>query len=65
MMNSLRLYQVEAVVRGVAQGKSNGGLFTWDGSDLDGKRVASGVYLVNTATQNGDSGTVTKIAIIR
>ena len=49
----------------VAQGKSNGGLFTWDGTDLDGKRVASGVYLVNTATQNGDSGTVTKIAIIR
>ncbi|MBR2250494.1 MAG: Por secretion system protein [Prevotella sp.] len=49
----------------VAQGKSNGGLFTWDGTDLDGKRVAGGVYIVNTATQDGESGTVTKIAIIR
>ncbi len=48
----------------VAQGRSNGGTFTWDGNDLNGKRVASGVYMVETATQDGDSGTVCKIAVV-
>jgi len=49
----------------VAQGRSNGGSFTWDGTDLNGKRVASGVYMVQTATSTGSKGTVCKIAIIR
>ncbi|HEY9551124.1 MAG TPA: T9SS type A sorting domain-containing protein, partial [Prevotella sp.] len=49
----------------VAQGKSNGGTFVWDGTDLKGKRVASGVYMVQTATQEGTKGTVCKIAIVR
>lgn len=48
----------------VAQGRSNGGSFTWDGCDLKGKRVASGVYMVQTATASGGKGTVAKIAII-
>ncbi len=48
----------------VAKGKSTGGSFTWDGNDLNGKRVASGIYMVQTATQTGDSGTVCKIAVI-
>lgn len=48
----------------VAQGRSNGGLFTWDGCDSKGKRVASGVYNVVTATSDGGKGTVCKIAII-
>ena len=48
----------------VAQGKSNGGTFTWDGCDLDGRRVASGVYMVLTATSEGKKGTVCKIAIV-
>ena len=48
----------------VAEGRSNGGTFTWDGTDLKGKRVASGIYFVETATQSGGSGTVCKIAII-
>ncbi|MBS5527305.1 MAG: Por secretion system protein [Prevotella sp.] len=48
----------------VAQGHSTGGSFQWDGNDLKGKRVASGIYMVNTATENGGSGTVCKIAII-
>lgn len=48
----------------VAQGRSNGGSFVWDGNDLDGKRVASGVYMVQTATSDGDKGTVCKIAIV-
>lgn len=48
----------------VAEGRSNGGTFTWDGNDLSGKRVASGVYMVETATENGEKGTVCKIAIV-
>lgn len=48
----------------VAEGRSNGGTFTWDGNDKNGKRVASGVYMVETATQDGKSGTVCKIAIV-
>lgn len=49
----------------VAKGTSNGGSFVWDGNDEKGRRVASGVYMVQTADQNGDNGTVCKIAIIR
>ena len=49
----------------VAEGTSNGGTFTWDGCDDSGKRVASGVYMVQTATSDGKKGTVCKIAIVR
>ena len=48
----------------VAEGTSNGGTFVWNGNDRNGKRVASGVYMVQTADQNGDNGTVCKIAIV-
>lgn len=48
----------------IAQGRSNGGMFTWDGNDRQGRRVASGIYFVITATSEGKSGTVCKIAII-
>lgn len=48
----------------VAQGRSNGGTFTWNGCDQQGRRVASGIYMVATATSNGDKGVVCKIAII-
>lgn len=48
----------------VAQGRSNGGTFTWDGNDLKGKRVASGIYMVLAATAEGDKGVVCKIAIV-
>lgn len=48
----------------VAKGRSTGGSFQWDCRDLKGKRVASGVYMVNTATESGESGTVCKIAVI-
>lgn len=48
----------------VAQGRSTGGTFQWDCRDLKGKRVASGIYMVNTATESGESGTVCKIAIV-
>ena len=48
----------------IAQGRSNGGMFTWDGNDRQGRRVASGIYFVVTATSEGNQGTVCKIAII-
>lgn len=49
----------------VAQGKSNGGTFVWNGTDMNGKPVASGIYMVQTANQQGNKGTVCKIAIVR
>lgn len=49
----------------IAEGRSNGGMFSWDGCDKKGRRVASGVYMVVTATSDGKSGIVSKIAIIR
>ena len=48
----------------VAEGRSNGGMFNWDCCDKKGKRVASGVYMVITATSDGKKGTVCKIAVI-
>lgn len=49
----------------VAEGRSNGGTFTWDGNDQKGRRVASGIYMVVTATSDGNKGTVCKIAVVR
>lgn len=48
----------------VNQGRSNGGSYTWNGKDMNGNRVASGIYMVQTATSEGKKGTVCKIAII-
>ncbi len=48
----------------IAEGRSNGGTFTWNGCDKNGNRVASGVYMVVTATSDGKKGTVCKIAIV-
>ncbi len=48
----------------VAEGRSQGGLFTWDGTDKKGRRVASGVYMVQTAKADGSKGTVCKIAVV-
>lgn len=49
----------------VNEGRSTGGTYTWNGCDQDGKRVASGVYMVQTAKSDGSKGTVCKIAIVR
>lgn len=49
----------------VNQGRSNGGTYTWNGKDLKGQKVASGIYMVETATSDGSKGTVCKIAIIK
>lgn len=48
----------------IAEGRSSGGSFTWDGNDKNGERVASGVYMVLTAKSDGSKGTVCKIAIV-
>lgn len=48
----------------VNQGKSTGGTYTWDGRDTKGRRVASGVYMAEIATQEGKKGAVCKIAIV-
>ena len=48
----------------VNEGRSNGGTYVWDGCDKKGRRVASGIYMVATATNKGEKGTVCKIAII-
>lgn len=49
----------------VAKGRSTGGSFQWDGCDLSGRPVVSGIYFVETATSAGSSGTVCKIAVVR
>lgn len=49
----------------VAQGRSNGGSYVWNGLDRNGKRVASGIYMVCISTADGKEGVATKIAIVR
>ena len=46
------------------EGRSNGGMFTWDATDLRGKRVVSGVYMVLEATEDGKSAAVCKVAVV-
>lgn len=49
----------------IAQGRSNGGTFTWDGRDSQGRRVATGIYMVAAAKSDGSKGKVCKIAFIQ
>lgn len=48
----------------VNQGRATNGQYLWYGLDSNGKRVASGIYMVMVATAEGDKGVVCKIAII-
>ena len=48
----------------IAQGRSNGGTFTWNGRDSSGRRVASGVYTALTTTHDGKKSGVCRISII-
>ncbi len=43
---------------------ANGGQATWDGRDYNGKRAASGVYLVYTTNSLGEQSIVTKFLIL-
>ena len=48
----------------VCKTRSNGGIAVWDGRNLNGERVASGIY---TVLCNGEDGAhaVTKIFILK
>lgn len=48
----------------VSQGRASNGQYSWYGLDSNGKRVASGVYMVEVATSEGEKGVVCKIAIV-
>ena len=49
----------------VVAGISNGGSFVWNGKDQFGKPVAAGVYMVESADEDGNNGVVCKVAILR
>ncbi len=49
----------------VHEGRATGNTYKWYGLDQSGRRVASGVYMVEIATAEGEKGVVCKIAIVR
>lgn len=49
----------------VAEGRASSGQYKWYGLDRAGRRVASGVYMVEVATAEGEKGVVCKVAIVR
>lgn len=49
----------------VYQGKSAGGTFTWDCRRKGGGRVATGIYLVLSATPEAKESVVTKIMVVK
>lgn len=49
----------------VWSGRSNGGLFTWNGCNQRGQRVSSGIYHVVASTSDGNKAVVTRITVIR
>ena len=49
----------------VWKGISNGGTFTWNGCNRQGRRVASGIYIVVASSASGKKAATTKIAMIR
>lgn len=51
--------------RMIHEGESNGGTYVWDGKDLNGRRVDTGIYFVYAALPDGSSKMVTKIAVIK
>ena len=45
--------------------QSEGGRAVWNGKNFKGERPASGIYLIFSATNDGDAENVTKIALIK
>ena len=48
----------------VNEGTAENRQYKWYGLDSNGRRVASGVYMVEVATNEGDKGVVCKIAVV-
>ena len=55
----------DASGRLVTEGQAVGGQFVWNGRDLKGRKVDSGVYLVFSSNNEGTETAVTKILIVR
>jgi len=49
----------------VYETRSNGGIALWNGNDVNGKRVATGVYTAYCADEAGTSGKTAKIIFVR
>lgn len=49
----------------VHTGRSTSAIYQWDGCDQEGNRCASGVYNVLLATDDGETGCVAKVAMIK
>jgi len=49
----------------VYETQSNGGVATWDGKNLNGHRVATGVYLIFCSDSKGDQTAVSKLLFIK
>lgn len=49
----------------VAGGRSQGGTYTWDGRDLAGHKVASGIYYFYITDTESRKGAVARVAIVR
>jgi hypothetical protein len=49
----------------VYEAKSTGGQLVWDGLNLNGNRVASGVYVVFASTEIGEQKSTTKILFLK
>lgn len=48
----------------VCETVSNGSLATWDGKDVHGRKVSTGIYLAICASSDGTQSTITKILVI-
>lgn len=55
----------DAEGRIIHQGRSNGGTYIWDGKNLNGRRVDTGVYYIYATQDDGSAKMVTKVAFIR
>ena len=49
----------------VYEARATGGQLVWDGRNLNGKRVASGVYVVFASTEIGEQKSTTKILFLK
>lgn len=65
LMENTNVKITDVAGRLVYETTSQGGQATWSGTDLAGRRVNTGVYLVFCASEDGQQSVVTKILFIR